>query len=199
MCDPLTIAATAFTAYSTISQSNAQAAAVKQNAANQQAVNEYNAKQYDMAAQDAQQRGANDAAKIRENAKRASATLRAQAGSTGILADTGSYLDLQTQNAGIGAFDSLQTINNAEREAYGFKNQATGLRWQGNMGVQDASRQAKDIRRNGLLSAAAGTLVTGAQYGSPKFGSPNSMSSGGRYGGGYTTTKGGTRIDWFRS
>lgn len=162
MCDPLTIAATAFTAYTKVSESRAQAAAVKQNAANQQAINEYNAKLNDNAAQDARQRGANDAAQIRENARRASASLRAQAGSTGFLADSGTNLDLQVQNAGVGAFDSLQTINNAEREAYGYKSQASNLRWQGDMGVQDANRQAKDITRNGLLSAAAGTLVTGA-------------------------------------
>lgn len=171
MCNPmiLTIASTAFSAVQQVSQSRQQAAAVRQQAATQQAVNEWNAKQYDVAAQDARQRGANDAAQIRENAKRVNSELRARAGSTGFLADTGSNLDLQVQNTGVGAFDSLQTMNNAEREAYGYKAEATGLRWQGDMAVQDARRQAKDIRRNGLLSAA-GTLVTGAMNYSSKFG-----------------------------
>lgn len=177
MCNPmiLTIASTGFQALQQIQQSRTEAAAMKQNAANQQAVNEYNARQNDVVAQDVAQRGSNDAAAIRENARKANAQLRTQAASTGMLADTGSFLDLQTQNAQVGAFDSLQTINNAEREAYGYKSDAASLRWQGQMGVDSANRQAKDIKRNGLLSAA-GTLVTGASNYSTKFGSMNSRS-----------------------
>lgn len=173
MCEPTTllIASTAFQAISTISQANDQAAAVKQQAANTQAVNEYNAKQQDFAAQDARQRGANDAATIRENARKTNAELRARAGSSGFLAEGGSYGDIQDQNAQVGAFDSLQIMNNAEREAYGFESEATGLRWQGELAVKDAKRQASSIKRNGLLSAA-GTLVTGAANYSSKFANP---------------------------
>ncbi len=173
MCEPTTllIASTAFQAISTISQANDQAAAVKQQAANTQAVNEYNAKQQDFAAQDARQRGANDAATIRENARKTNAELRARAGSSGFLAEGGSYGDIQDQNAQVGAFDSLQIMNNAEREAYGFESEAKGLRWQGELAVKDAKRQASSIKRNGLLSAA-GTLVTGAANYSSKFANP---------------------------
>ncbi len=173
MCEPTTllIASTAFQAISTISQANDQAAAVKQTALNQQAVNEYNAKQYDVSAQDSRQRGANDAATIRENARKTNAELRARAGSSGFLAEGGSYGDIQDQNAQVGAFDSLQIMNNAEREAYGYDAEATGLRWQGDLAVKDAKRQASSIKRNGLLSAA-GTLVTGASNYSSKFGNP---------------------------
>lgn len=180
MCEPTTlmIAMTAWTAVSTVAQANAQAASVKQTAENQRAVNEWNAEQQDIAAQDTLQRGSNDAAKIRENARKANSAVRASAGSTGFLADTGSYGDIQDQNAGVGAFDSLVIMNNAEREAYGFKNNATGLRWQGDIGVQDANRQASAIKQNGLLSAA-GTLVSGAYDYSSQFGNPfaNKMSN----------------------
>ena len=179
MCDPVTllIASTAFQAIGTISQANSQAAAVKQNAENQRAVNEYNARQYDIASQDARQRGANDAATIRENAKRTNAELRARAGSSGFLAEGGSYGDIQDQNAQVGAFDSLQAMNNAEREAYGYEAEATGLRWQGDLAVKDAKRQASAIKRNGLLSAA-GTLVSGAPSYSSKFGNTKTYSDG---------------------
>lgn len=188
MCDPLTIAAVGFSAFSSISQANAQAASVKAQADATQKVNEYNAKTNDMLALDSQNRGAGDAARIRQNAKAANASLRTVVGSTGFLADSGTSLDLQTQNAGVGAFDSLQTINNAEREAYGYKSTATNLRFQGDLAVSEANRQAKSIKQQGLLSAA-GTLVTGAANKSNMF-QPNQAQR-------YTSINGGSDyITW---
>lgn len=177
MCNPtIMLAMTAFQAVSQVTSANAEARATKRIASDQQRVNEWNAKQQDMAAQDAMQRGSNEAAKIRDNARRANATVRAAAGSTGFLADSGSYGAVQENNDQVGAFDSLVTMNNAEREAYGFKSNAQNLRFQGQLGVNQAQYEAKAIKRNGLL-AATGTLVKGFDsYGGDVFKTKQSSS-----------------------
>ena len=174
MCEPTLIIAAAQAALQ-YKQSRDQASAVKQTAANQQKVYEYNAKVaeanaeiYKEASHDALVRGTQSAAKIRENARKAIATQRATAGGSGLIVDTGTNLSLMAQNAGVGEMNALNEFNNYEREAYGFSmqeanqlNQANNLRYQGDLAVATASAQSKSIKKAGLLSAAT-TLVTGA-------------------------------------
>lgn len=212
MCSPTLIIAavgTAVTAIGQIRQSQAQAQAQEVNARNQaqatetqarnaQIIGEYNAQVAETnselqtrAATDVIRRGANDAAVIRENARRTSATGRAVQGSTGLLVDTGTFGDLIDENIQFGELNARTTINNAEREAFGFKvgaidelGRARGFRLQGDLGVSAAESSAANIRaagtsaaagtrRSGFLSAA-GTLVTGAsdfgKFGGEDFG-----------------------------
>ncbi len=133
-----------------------------------------NAEIKNKAAADATQRGADRAAVKRQEAREATASFRARAGSTGFLADTGTSLGLQEQNAGVGEQNALVEMNNAEREAYGFKIGAMN-------DTNDANRfaaEGKSAMTNGLLSAG-GTLVTGAaNYGR----SMPTKPSGGIYG-----------------
>jgi len=160
MCSP-TLIITAFSAVMTMSSANQQARAVRANAANAAAVNEWNAKQQDAAALDSEQRGADAASQIRERAKRANATGRAAMGSTGFLADSGNNLDLLGDNAQTGALDALTEQGNYNREAYSYRTQGQNLRFQGKLGTDQAASEAAQIRRNGLLDAT-GTLVSGA-------------------------------------
>lgn len=178
MCEPtlaLMAISTAFGAYQQYNQGRQQAAAARMAAANNQRIAEYNAQVAEVnaemnkrAADDAITRGANDAATIRENARKANARGRAIMGGSGLLTDTGSNLDLLLDNTEAGEINALTVFNNAEREAYGFKvaatnnmAQAAGSRLEGSIGVQNANYQANIMKQNGLISAGS-TLVTGA-------------------------------------
>lgn len=177
MCDvtlALAIGGTLFSAYSQMQQANSAAAAAEQQASNNRNIAEYNAKVAETNADiekknanDAMQRGASDAAVQRENSRKANATARASAASTGLLADSGTVGELQSQNVVYGEMNALTAMNNAERDAYGYNmkaydylNEATNLRYQGDVGVSNAGYEASVTRQNGLLSAAS-TLVSG--------------------------------------
>lgn len=148
---------------------------MKQQAANDQKVANYNAAVQDQnaalqveAGRDALARGANDAATIKQNFKQANASARAQAGSTGILVDQGQYGDLVAEGSAIGELNALTARNNAEREAYGFKLKANdytaqgrNMRLSGDVGVSNAAAGASVAKSNAFGSAAS-TLVTGA-------------------------------------
>ena len=159
MCDVM-VALTVASAAMQYQQSRAQAAAIKQEAANNKNIMEFNARQQDIAADDAVQRGAQNSANIRENYKRTNATARARLGSAGLIADAGSGFDIQGQNAQTGEYNAMSAMIDAEREAAGFKNQATSDRFAGDVGVSNASYTSKITRQQGLLDAGT-TLVTG--------------------------------------
>lgn len=178
MCDPISVAATAFSAYSSIQQGKAQASVMRAEAENNNRVAEYNAKVQDQNAdlqreggRDALSRGANEAANIKQNFKSANATARAKAASTGLLVDQGSYGDLFDEGAAVGELNALTALNNAEREAYGFKlkandytAEARNLRLGGQVGINNAEYGAK-VAKSNAFGDAAGTLVTGAAKG----------------------------------
>ena len=155
MCEPTTlaIASTAVSAFGQIQQGMQASATAKANA--QIAKNNQTIKE--QAAHDAVQRGADNAGEARQKARAASAAFRAKAGSSGILADTGSNLDIQEQNAGIGEENAITIQNNAEREAYGLK---IGAMNDANKAAQFKS-EGRNALTNGLL-AGGSTLVTGA-------------------------------------
>ncbi len=178
MCSPvlaLTAISTVVGAYGQIRSANDQASAIKAQGEANANIAEYNARISDQnaeinarAAKDATVRGANDAATMRENARKANARGRAVTGSSGLLTDTGTPLALDVQNTGMGELNALTVMNNAEREAYGFKISETsdkadaiGQRYQGKQGLAMAKYNSKITRQGGLL-AAGSTLVTGA-------------------------------------
>lgn len=173
MCSP--ILALAYGAYAKIQQSSAQAAAETQQGQNEQRVDNYNASIENnnaiiqaRAATDAESRGANDAGNVVQKTQQQDAEGRAQQGSSGFLADTGSNLNLVSQNAGTGEENALTVMNNAEREAYGYKiGQSDALakadvdRLSGKTAVANAAYQSAVTRQSGLLDAGS-TLITGA-------------------------------------
>lgn len=164
MCDPVSATMAALSlagAYMQYQQGVAAADATKVTAANNAKISEYNARKNEEAGIDATRRGAQDAGTIRENARRANSELRARAAGAGLLADTGTSLDLQEQNAFTGELNALTALNNAEREAYGFREHAQSERFGAQVDTANAIYQARTQRYQGLLSAG-GTLVTGA-------------------------------------
>jgi hypothetical protein len=148
----LTIASTAMQAYS-----QQQAGKQAQMTANYNAeINNRNAEAADKAALDATQRGADEAAQVKERARRIAASQRAGAAGGGVSVDSGSALDLLTETAGMGELDALTTLNNAQREAYGFKSQATNQRMQAG-----AQKLQGDQAASAGKSQAFGTILTG--------------------------------------
>lgn len=205
MCPPvLAVAAIALTAVSAVSTANAQKAAAQAQsqqiiytAQNEAAVADYNAQAtenvttfnedvaeqnaliYEQAASDAIQRGADDAAAEREFSRRSNSRGRATAGSSGFQVDTGTNIDLLVQNRAIGEMNALTVMNNAEREAYGYKldataerNRAKGIRYTGDIeaeqirlgakvGLLNAEYGAANTRYAGRLESRS-TLISGA-------------------------------------
>lgn len=111
-----------------------------------QAVAEQNAKVFDLAAQDAVARGVDSASEERLQAKRINAKGRAAAGSSGTVIDAGTNLQLSVQNAGTGEINALTVMNNAEREAYGYKVQARDVRESARGSVYDSAIAKENIR-----------------------------------------------------
>ena len=169
MCYPIVmLGLSAVSAFMQYQQGQAQAKAVKMEAANNQKIAEFNAQQQDIAAKDAVARGAQNSAIVRENYKKANATARARGASAGLMTESGTFADLQSQNAQYGEYNALTVMNDAEREALGYKNQAMSDRFSGQVGVNNAAYQSSVMKRQGLLDAT-GTLVTGVgNYGSSK-------------------------------
>ncbi|MEO3287048.1 hypothetical protein ABHD38_24140 [Enterobacter cloacae] len=143
MCEPATIAAGAtlvigaMSAYNQNQQSKYQSAVASQNAdiAQQQA-------------QDSINRGNAQADEVRRRNRQAAGTQAATMGATGAELSSGGALDIFGDTAQFGELDALTTINNAQREAYGFQVQG--------MNAQSESRSARANGRN----AVGMTLLT---------------------------------------
>lgn len=137
MCDPATALAGASLAAGALSavnqyQSGRQAAAVASD----------NAELAEAQAQDSINRGNAAAEESRRRNRQAAGTQAAIMGATGADMSTGSALDVFGDTAQFGELDALTTVNNAQREAYGYeiqasnyKNQASAAKKQGNMGA----------------------------------------------------------------
>ncbi len=137
MCDPATALAGASLAAGALSavsqyQSGRQAAAVAS----------ANAESAQAQAQDSINRGNAAADEARRRNRQALGTQIATAAANGADISTGSALDIFGDTAQFGELDALTTVNNAQREAYGFevqasnyKNQATAAKQQGTVGA----------------------------------------------------------------
>jgi len=164
MCSPtFALAAAGLQAFGQVTQAMQASKTAKANAQ----IARVNADIKNKQAADATQRGADRAALRRQEALAATASLRARAGSSGFLADTGTNLDLQEQNAGIGEMNSLAEINNAD---------AARFRTEG-----------RNAMVNGLLGAGTTLVSGGANYGKSA-GWWNSKSKGVNYGEQYGPT-----------
>ncbi len=93
-------------------------------------------------AEDAVNRGNIAADQRRREMRQRQGTQAATMGATGADLSTGGALDIFGDTAQFGALDALTTVNNAQREAYGYevqaanyKAQASASRKQGNMGA----------------------------------------------------------------
>lgn len=144
MCEPATatLAITAVTAaasaYSQYQTSKYQSAVANQNADIAEAQ-----------AQDAVNRGNAQAEEVRRRNRQAAGTQAATMGATGADLSTGGALDVFGDTAQFGALDALTTVNNAQREAYGYQVQSTNARAQADM----AEAQGRNAVTQTILTA----------------------------------------------
>ncbi|WAH51950.1 hypothetical protein LMA04_17920 [Pseudescherichia vulneris] len=153
MCDPATALAGASLAAGALSavnqyQSGRQAAAVAS----------ANAESAQAQAQDSINRGNAAADEARRRNRQAIGTQIATAAANGADISTGSALDIFGDTAQFGELDALTTVNNAQREAYGFEVQASNYK-----------NQAAAAKQQGSVGAASTLLTTPLQaYGAYK-------------------------------
>lgn len=110
----------------------------------------YNAEMQGRKERDALERGADDAAAVRLRARRVAAAQTEGAALSGVEISSGTPLALLTETAGFGELDALRTLNNAQREAMGYKAQ-------GNLDTYGG----RAASRAGSFNAG-GSLLTGA-------------------------------------
>lgn len=143
MCEPATIAAGAtlvigaMSAYNQNQQSKYQSAVASQNADIAEAQ-----------AQDSINRGNAQAEEVRRRNRQAAGTQTSTMGAMGTDLSTGVSLDILGDTAQFGALDALTTVNNAQREAYGYQVQSTNY-----------EAQSKGVRSAGKANATT-TLLT---------------------------------------
>ncbi len=161
MCNPVAMVAMAVVQGAMqMQQANAQAAAVEQEGRNANTIAQFNAGQNELAADDAVRRGSVEASDKREIARKLNATGSTRMAGAGLVDNTGTNVDMLAQNAQMGEYNALTVMNNAEREAYGFRAEAKGQRLGGQVALNNSKFQADTMKYNGKLGAA-GTIVSG--------------------------------------
>lgn len=161
MCNPA-IALVAVTVASTAASMYSQ----RQQAKYQSAVADQNADIAESQAQDAINRGNIEADQRRREMRQRSGTAAATMGATGAELSSGTALDIFGDNAQFGTLDALTTVNNAQREAYGYQVQGMNAIAQGNA----AQSAAKSAMTQTLLTAplkAYGAYLMGGGTWSP--------------------------------
>ena len=160
MCEPTTILAGISLATTVVG--GVMSARAQQQQAAQQASHSYyqagiarnNQIAANYAAQDAIERGKVDRAKAAIASKQRQGAQRAALAAGGVDVNSGSALDLQLETEALGNYDQLVAMNNAEREALGFRTQ--GANFGGEVGLHTSAAQ------NSLYSgktAATATLI----------------------------------------
>lgn len=117
---------------------------------------EYNAEMDNRAANDALQRGAIDAAAVKERTRKLISSQIAASGAAGFDSTTGTALDLSTEAAGYGELDALKTMRNAQLTASGMQAQANLDLYQGNAAARSGTLSAAGTMLSGTASAAGG-------------------------------------------
>ncbi|TBL50584.1 hypothetical protein EYY98_09105 [Obesumbacterium proteus] len=135
MCGPVAVGA------AMVAMSAMQAYSQNKQAKYQSAVANQNADLAEAQADDSINRGNAQAAQVRNRNRQAAGTQAATMGATGADMSTGNALDIFGDTAQYGELDALTTVNNAQREAYGYQVQATNTRAQANA-AESAGRNA---------------------------------------------------------
>ncbi len=121
-----------------------------------QAQAEYNAKQAEIQAEDAQLRGGIEANRKRQEVRRVLAAQQTKLAANGVETSSGSALNLFGDTSREGELDAQTAYANAMREAYGYQSQATSYRFSGKSAMSNAYGQAA----GSLLSGAGKALDT---------------------------------------
>jgi hypothetical protein len=152
------LAAAAVGATAAVGSAYTSAEAAKAQGAYQKRQAELNAGMGEFQAEEAIRRGDEDAKAMGKKTKQVIGSQRAALAAQGIEVDSGTAAEIQADTAAIGAVDAQTIKNNAWREAWGFRAQATVTRGQGNMALMAANNQAKStLITGGLQALSAGT------------------------------------------
>jgi hypothetical protein len=124
---------------------------------------EFNAKIADLQAKDAVERGAESESRYRTQVRGAIGTARAGFAAQGVDVGFGSPVDVQADEAYLGELDALSIRNNAQREAWGFRMEATDLRKRAEIARKEGVylEAAGQQRKSAANLAAVGTLIGG--------------------------------------
>lgn len=155
----LTAAIIAVTAASTITKWKSErdgAVGAERQGAYEKGMYDQNAKYAEQQAADAIQIGQETSYKQQAGVRSLVGSQRAALAAQGIEIDSGSALDVQLESIGLGEKDRLEILNNAAREAWGYKVQAQDYTNKGNLAFYAGKTQAQSLR-----NASWSTLLTG--------------------------------------
>lgn len=143
---------------------------------------ETNARLSEWKAEDALRRGHIEAGKYRTKVKQMVGSQRASLAASGVdISATGSAQDVITETYEMGAMDALTIENNAYRESWGLKFEASESRFQGKI----ANMTARANARNTLLTSGLRAVSKGFEaYGGPAGKSNTGVGSKTSYSGG---------------
>lgn len=153
-----TLALSAATLAGGISQFAAQrqaATAARRQGSYEAELHRRNAEVAEIQAQDALARGDRDAGRHRRAVGGLVGSQRAALAAQGLDIDSGSALDIQAESVAMGELDALTIRNNARREAWGFRVQASNALGQANLAEMAGRNTAQALRTQSL-----GTLLT---------------------------------------
>lgn len=159
MCSPAIALAGASVAMSGVSAYN-QYQSGKYTAA----VAEQNADVATAQAQDSINRGNAQADEVRRRNRQAAGTQTATMGATGADLSTGNALDIFGDTAQFGTLDSLTTVNNAQREAYGYQVQAANYEAQADSAKKQGSMGAFTTLLTAPLNAYGAYNIAGGSW-----------------------------------
>lgn len=141
-----------------------QAKALKQQGAYQQRVADMNARQSELMAKDALERGARESSLVRRRARQLIGTQRAGFAGQGVDVNSGTAIQVQDETFTMGEADALTVKNNAWREAWGYRTQAQQTRVQARIANATNRLQARNTMLTGGLSSLGTALRGGYEY-----------------------------------
>lgn len=157
----------------------------------QQAANEHDAQQLQMAAAESRAAAQRQMFERQRTTKLALSTLQARAGAGGDSATSGDALKLTTDIAGRGEYQSLADLYVGENKARGLEDQAAAKRYEGEVARYSGDKAAGGLRLGSVIGAG-GTILSGTgamakDYAKIKGGGDDPLSLdarryGGRYG-----------------
>lgn len=157
-------------AISSLSEANAQAAAVEAQGVVSRGMSDANARFAELGAKDAISRGEKEATRIKKSARRLIGAQKTAAAASGIDPTVGSAASVQEDTAMLAAQDVLTVRNNAWREAWGLRAEAVNESARGAFAESAARASAKSTLASGGMQAITYGL-RGAYYASEAYGS----------------------------
>lgn len=161
-------------ATSSVASAVTQASAAKSQGKFAQQQAESQARLSEMQSEDALKRGQKEAANVKKKANLLQGSQRAAMAAQGIDVSSGSAGDILAETAESGSLDALTVKNNAFREAWGYRAQASQQRFEGRMKRSASQFEA----RNTLLVGGIQAIGYGAQaYGEYKKENPDKKTT----------------------